>query len=141
MCYFVIMPAGAGDTATVVDALGWPAWVQLVMCAVGVAGMFATAWHFAPYIKRFAGDDRKAQWAMAFWPWLIGTAAMCALQLLYVAVSNVSLSIGEKSSSAFPTSACSPSPRWVSSSAAGGARLNKNRCEQTSLAESSCLLP
>ncbi|OFM04506.1 hypothetical protein HMPREF2724_02335 [Corynebacterium sp. HMSC071F07] len=76
VCYFVITPAGAGDTATVVDALGWPAWVQLVMCAVGVAGMFATAWHFAPYIKRFAGDDRKAQWAMAFWPWLIGAAAM-----------------------------------------------------------------
>lgn len=92
--YLVITPFGAGDTATALDALGWPFWVGILACVLGVGLMFVTARMFSPYIIRYAGHDKPRQWGLAFWPWLIGSVVNMALALFYMNAGGMDVSPG-----------------------------------------------
>lgn len=76
--YLIITPMGVGDTAVTAAALELPMWVQLLICAVGVAGMFGTARLFAPHLDRIAGADRPARLAATIWPWLLAIPFLVA---------------------------------------------------------------
>lgn len=89
--YLVITPLGAGDTASIVERLGAPLWAALVMCILGVAGMFATARAFAPFVARATGYEKRPAWALAFWPWLIATPVSVGLAIPYLLLSPLSL--------------------------------------------------
>lgn len=96
VCYLVITPFGAGDTATVAKALNWPVSIQLLLCALGIAGMFGTAKAFSPSIPHLAGADRNRQWALALWPWLLGTLVLTALSILMTALASMEITAGEQ---------------------------------------------
>lgn len=94
--YLVITMFGAGDTATAVTALGIdnPA-VVLSASAVGIAGMFWTAWLFAPHVRRHAGDDHLLARSLAWYPWLISVVWMMLLQGAQLLIIPAGLSLGE----------------------------------------------
>lgn len=105
ICYLIITPFGAGDTAEAAKHLGWPSWVSIAMCLIGVALMFAAARMFSPTIPLIAGTDRKVQWALAFWPWLIGSAILSVLAFIQVMIADMQLSDGEQTAIATASAA------------------------------------
>lgn len=93
--YFVIAPFGAGDTATFVEAAGWPGWVTIPLCLAGVAGMFATAALFATCVVRHCSGEITAMRAMAWYPWLLSIPFVLATGFLYTALAAMRLTAGE----------------------------------------------
>ena len=85
--YLVITPFGAGDTGSTATLLGIPPWVQLLACAVGIAGMFANARAFAPHLMRYAGQDLGRRNAVGLFPWLYGMIICALFTLLYLTLT------------------------------------------------------
>lgn len=85
--YLVITPFGAGDTAMAVESFGWPIWVAFVMCGLGVALQFGTAWAFAPHVGRHAGTETARRYAFTLWPWIVASVVNVALSLLYLSLA------------------------------------------------------
>lgn len=93
--YLVIAPMGAGDTAAAAEYFGWPGWVAVVMCVLGVTLQFTLAWMYAPHVGHIAGGDRGRRLAFALWAWLVATGFIVATQILTVATARMALSDGE----------------------------------------------
>lgn len=92
--YLCLTPFGAGDTGVAARLLGLPVPVQFLLFAVGVAGMFANAWAFAPHMARHAGADPHRRNAMTLFPWLYGMIVAVLLSLLYVTISPADMPAG-----------------------------------------------
>jgi hypothetical protein len=77
--YLFIAPfAHVGDTGQALGLLGAPGWVFALVCVVGALVQLALARHFAREVQRYA-RDLDDQRALAFQPWLLGTAAVVVL--------------------------------------------------------------
>lgn len=85
--YLVITPFGAGDTGGAAMMLELPVPVVIIVCLVGVAGMLANAWAFAPHMRRHAGHAGRN--AIGLYPWLFGTIIGALCSLLYLALTPV----------------------------------------------------
>ena len=94
VAYLCLTPFGAGDTGTAAQLLGLPVLVQFAVLLLGVAGMFANAWAFAPHMARHAGPDPRRRNAMTLFPWLYGMIAAVLLSLLYLTISPADLPAG-----------------------------------------------
>lgn len=76
-----ILPAG--DTGQAFTLLGLPAWAFFVSTALGIAGMFFTAFLFAQPIGEMSSSISDMR-ALAGWPWIFGTLGFLALMVVYV---------------------------------------------------------
>ena len=92
--YLVITPFGAGDTGGAAMMLGLPVPVVIIACLIGVAGMFANAWAFAPHMRRHAGNAGRN--AFGLYPWLFGTIIGALSALLYLALTPVDFPIADQ---------------------------------------------
>lgn len=94
VAYLCLTPMGVGDTGQAAQMLGLPVLVQILMLLLGVAGMFANAWAFAPHMARWAGADPRRRNAVTLFPWLYGMIASVLLSLLYLTVSPAEFPAG-----------------------------------------------
>ena len=94
--YLCLTPFGAGDTGMAAQLMGPPVVAQFALLGVGVGGMFANAWAFAPHMARFAGEDPVRRNAVTLFPWLWGMIASVLLALLYLVLSGAEMGAGEQ---------------------------------------------
>ncbi len=93
--YLVITP-WAGDPATIVAAMGWPAWVAWPAAAVGVAAMLGVAHQWAIHAVRLCGRDLTRLRCFSWYPWLIAIPVQIALVLGLLTFARMQLSPAEQ---------------------------------------------
>lgn len=96
VAYLCLTPFGAGDTGMAAQLLGLPVVVQFALLGLGIGGMFANAWAFAPHMARFAGEDPVRRNAVTLFPWLWGMIASVLLAVLFLVISPTELGAGEQ---------------------------------------------
>ncbi|AXH97192.1 zinc metalloprotease [Ornithinimicrobium avium] len=80
--YLMLTPFGVGDTGTAADLLDVPALVSWGALAVAVLGTVGTArWFAGPAVRHTAGDLGSLR-AFTFYPWIVGTVVVLALNAL-----------------------------------------------------------
>ncbi|MFW6599538.1 hypothetical protein ACQBAU_08680 [Propionibacteriaceae bacterium Y2011] len=94
--YLVITPFGVGDTGSSMQVLGAPVWVSILLCLIGVGGMFLNARLFAPHLIRHAGTETGDRNALGLFAWLFGMLLQTAFTFLYLTVAAVDLPPGDQ---------------------------------------------
>ncbi len=89
--YMVTGVGGVGDVADGITQLGLPYWTTFPVAAVGTAGMFAVARWFASFVREWCGDDPNTMRSAAFFPWLIASPVMVAVQAVSLNISGMGL--------------------------------------------------